>query len=194
MSTALNGIQLQEKKRGKKNLKQSVLPTQSSRGVQSALQRENMCKYRQHGWTTGEHSLGLMLANLSWPSTICCGSTCVIEAVQKVQLIWCFLLHLSRHFALWWRRIDRIKERSGWYLQDVGDHSNGPAVHCFAVGLLSQDLWSWKTGCETIKRFNETVRKKKKHPDVYMQLHQNHTWAQFTVGNLDFRIPTTLWA
>lgn len=30
------------------------------------------------------------------------------------------------------------------YLQDVGDDSNRPAVHCFAVGLLRQNFRSWK--------------------------------------------------
>ena len=30
------------------------------------------------------------------------------------------------------------------YLQDVGDDSNRPAVHCFAVGLLCQNFRSWK--------------------------------------------------
>lgn len=28
------------------------------------------------------------------------------------------------------------------YSQDVGDDSDGPAVHSLTVGLLSQDLWS----------------------------------------------------
>lgn len=30
------------------------------------------------------------------------------------------------------------------YLQDVGDNSNRPAVHCLAVGLLCQNFRSWK--------------------------------------------------
>lgn len=38
----------------------------------------------------------------------------------------------------------RNTKKSSRYLQDVGDHSNGPAVHCLTVRLLGKNLWSWK--------------------------------------------------
>lgn len=40
------------------------------------------------------------------------------------------------------------------YLQDVGDHPNGPAVDGFAVGLLGEDFRSYET---TKERDSQTI-------------------------------------
>lgn len=45
----------------------------------------------------------------------------------------------------WWKLLPvqwNIK-KFNWYLQDVGDHSNGPAVDRFTIRLLGENLWSW---------------------------------------------------